>query len=743
MKKFWIGPACLIVACIAFLLLLFVFPKENTADEDYRKAKALIEKGNPKAALGTINKYRDLFRSNAQEMPEQNWLVLTIQALKTIPNNGAYLLLLYQQFPEGFENDEEAATQVGQALLAQEKVDGYRQLRKKWADSSDQQQIWFLLDADALVKEGKQNEAVNHLLSRTFEGNQDVPRLLRLALLSANVDLEKSWNYLREAMEKDPGNSDIRSFRAQILERIGKLAMARAEYIAAWQSNPNDEALLDQLADFYFRHGQLAWAIQTWKEGLELTGSEQDWIKAWFWSRVAHPSGIQWDEIYPTVGELTPLILYFQQLPPGVYWDDKAFDSILGNKHYLQYQQSTFWLRLLQHLKDNHESEAWKLLIYNPFQEQSWDPRILEALKFVLQYRGAVGDIPEKQGQVNTAFFDKSQEHQLFKELKQIASGKSEEVDPKVLSLLKSDEIYTALFLASGWLEAALQFNKLAIVTKEYPDWLAFGLVQALRYERGNQIALDFALKQEQTPAMQLLIGELLLESGNPSAALEKLMPLVSQSDAVGMRAALLVSGVEAQQGNYEEAKRVVKENPMLIDDVLGKEAMAHLAILEGDTGSAEKIYEEIVDQSEAAQYYFLQKAITVKNWDEAERIANILIKQNPLNIRLQEMRIQIEKEKNKATHINAAPPGTVEEKALVSVIGDSSDEEDIAERRDDGPSLWDRNRWQVLRDRRKGWENYYRTHPNARCRNCWKLPAGLDYYPPPPPGYEVQNTPG
>ena len=92
-----------------------------------------------------------------------------------------------------------------------------------------------------------------------FPAPRMFPRLVRLALATSGSNLTTSWNYLADAAQLDPRNTEVRSFRAQILEQIGKDELARVEYVAAHVAEPQNPLLRDQLAEFYRRQGNSIW----------------------------------------------------------------------------------------------------------------------------------------------------------------------------------------------------------------------------------------------------------------------------------------------------------------------------------------------------------------------------------------------------------------------------------------------------------------------------------------------------
>ncbi len=82
---------------------------------------------------------------------------------------------------------------------------------------------WGMLEADVMMLEGKGNEARKILNGLKYEGTNDIPRLVRLALLSDMRTPMTAWNLLADAAALDSRNPDVRSFRGQLLEQLFRL----------------------------------------------------------------------------------------------------------------------------------------------------------------------------------------------------------------------------------------------------------------------------------------------------------------------------------------------------------------------------------------------------------------------------------------------------------------------------------------------------------------------------------------
>jgi len=348
----------------------------------FNKAKDLLGASRPEEALAMI---RSRNRPVADDRRSQ-WLSIEIKALEKL-RKIQRLLYIYDRQHEAFIKHEEASLLIARAMLHSGNLKELDKLRDAWRNRETRPGSWFALDVDTLLVEGKASEALKLLNSRSFEGPSDGIRLTRLALLSANNNLPAAWNHLNRAFSLDSKNSDVRSFRAQILERIGKLSMARVEYVAAHLSDPDNPMLRDQLAEFYRRTGNYGQALTTWSQGLEAPSTDFIWLKTLFWGHVAQPVQVKLDPVKAPSGALQPLVVYLMKMPQDKFWDAEAFQAISTARALLNNRQETFWLRLLQALKEGQESRALDLLYSNSFRQKSWNPDIETALKRVLAYR--------------------------------------------------------------------------------------------------------------------------------------------------------------------------------------------------------------------------------------------------------------------------------------------------------------------------------------------------------------------
>lgn len=605
-------------------------PEQSLVEaKELQRATELLADLKPEEALPIIRRYQDEIDSDSKT--GKQWLALLIQASEQL-HDTEQLTILYDYFPRAFDTNEKAALMVADTYITSQRPDDYRKIRNRWSGRSRRHSAWMMLDADKLLLEGERDEAIALLKSQSFSGKADTGRLVRLALLVAESDPEGAWEFLTEAYKKDPHNADVRSYRARLLEKVGKDKLALAEYIAATQTAPNNPFLKGQLADFYLRQGNSSEALGLWSQNLKDSPLDTVWLNALFWNRVLSPITFDWSAARLPEGDKKPLLNYLTGLQPGVYWDQQAFAALPEEESYLQKEQATFWLRLLQALKSGDEEDAWSLLQSNPFEGQSWVPELERALKQVTTYRcmGVLSlDREEATGVLTSA-------HPLFAQLNFLADQPQSELLAVIPSdfheLLISDDAYTAIFLAAGWNEAALQFNTLTIVPETYPSWMAYGLSEALKKNRTSLQTLEFATLQDETPALNLLVGELLIDEGEANAGLDKLEPLLKENSDVGYRASWLSCLACVDHENYDKAKKIVGGQPRLQGSVAGKEVLARIALLEGNPDVADQLYVAIEANSAEAKSYLARKAFAERDWHRAKELTQALLKLHPNN---------------------------------------------------------------------------------------------------------------
>jgi hypothetical protein len=626
-------------------------------EKDYHQALELLSEAKPLEAEAIVKQYGAEISKNTEW--GHKWYSLLIEVSEEIPDL-AQIMVIYNADPKSLKDHEKASTLVGEILLAQKKEDQFKALRDEWKGKETLKSRWFALDADDIIVNGKTDEAIEFLKSQSFRGAEDTGRLLRLALLNINEHPKVTWDYLTEALQKDPKNSDLHIYRARILEASNKPNLAYAEYLAAIDTAPEKPFLKDQLLDFLVRKRDFNDALNLLKESLKSPASiDYFWVKALFWNKAIFPISIPTIDVKHPKATIKPLIDYLSDLKPDQFWDPQGFDADLSLQTYLKTEQATYWLRLLEDLKEDNLSEVGNLLQYNPFVTASWNPDLETALKRVLNYRqtGLLSlstDLPpddatkgkqnEKSDDSKLSFFD--QLTRLGREQK--ANPGLKNVPEDIHTLLMSKEVFTAVLLQAGWKEAGLILHRLSVIPSNFPKWVAFDVAEAIKSIQGAERALAFATLQPSEPGLNLLIAELQMESGNPETGLKDLKALSQLDSDVGYRASWLLSLFYIDKKQYDLAIKAIDDQPRLLNDTVGQETLGRIAVLQNNNELADRIYSSIEDKSAEAKSYLARKAFLDKNWNRARKLTELLLKEFPNNTTLQENLKKIIQEQEK-----------------------------------------------------------------------------------------------
>ncbi|MBL9174371.1 MAG: hypothetical protein JNL10_12605 [Verrucomicrobiales bacterium] len=556
------------------------------------------------------------------------------------------LIALYENSPDRVLRDEAASQLVARTFLHSRRPKDRARIREHWRTNGASADAagWFALDADALFLEGKPKEALRLLQSRRFPGADDVPRLVRLALATAGKDLTTSWNHLADAARLDPRNTEVRSFRAQILEQIDKPELARVEYVAAHVADPRNPLLRDQLAEYYRRQGNLDLALTTWEAALPAPSLDYLWLKARFWQRMVRPpEGSAPGKVPP--GSLAPLVEFLGDLEPSQFWDAADLKLPPGGRRFGRDRQEVFWLQLAGHLQARQDKAAFELLSFQRSANASWDPDLERALGRLLSFR--LQRTLNPSGVSMPGSGRKLEDlPPYFRELETLArqerdGGRAWKPSPDTTTFLLGDSAEGAAFLAAGWREAALRLLPDSPAPGS-PGWLDYGFAQALRYNRSPQKALDFISGRPASPSLDVLRAELLIATGRPEEGLRVLAPISTQDSAEGFRAAWLLAMADLERKNPPGARQRVTAQPRLAHSPTGVEILAKAALAEGSKNEASRLYRQIATQSVEARSFLAHEAFAQKDWDAARRWTTELIALMPDQLQLRENLEQI-----------------------------------------------------------------------------------------------------
>ncbi len=465
-----------------------------------------------------------------------------------------------------------------------------------------------ILAADKALRDGDVAAARQILESAKLEGNDEINRLARLALLDAG-DPAKAWKLLSQAYAIDPRNSDVRTFSANLLEQSGNAALARRDYVAALVANPDNLRARDNLAEFYMRQRMLPQAVQTWLDTPAVDGSAIFYLKAWFWNRVG-------------LGSLPPpdpaacgrLVAALAALPAGDFWGAGP-DKIVAASRNLGERREIVWLRALQELKDGREDQVQRLLARAVPENAPDAAGIRAALEFLLAVR--LGSTTSRTLEISPAQIES---HPFWKWLAEHRGD---------ANALRQPWVIPTLFCVGGWLRAGTNLARPQDLA-DAPEWSAYALARAAQLCGDGQRFGEFlAASPERTPAMQILRAEFDIAAGRPEAARPILESLLGKPGA-GYRAAFLLAMDALGRGDGDAAKRAIERQPDFAESVAGRELLARAALARGDEKEAVAIYEKLGDSSDDARIYLARVAFEARDWKRAEALTLSLAADHP-----------------------------------------------------------------------------------------------------------------
>jgi thioredoxin-like negative regulator of GroEL len=605
-----------------------------------KKVDALLRDFHPVDAEQIISLHAD-------ELTEKNatgrkWIALSIRTAIELRDKQK-LLSLYSRFPKRFENNESAALVLAEHFLQANEQNNFNIIRDQWQlENTKEPERWLVLDSNLLEMRGRRSDAIDLLGSQIFLGSKDTNRLVRLAMLSLPESPADAWNFLSEALRKDPDNADLRMYRAKLLESENRPTLALSEYLAAVQKDSKNPFMRDQLVDFYVRNQQYSEALNILVEGFKYPTIDSAWVKAVFWEKVAGPSNIQWDKYQIPIGSAKPFISYMIKLPKDQFWDAKAFQKLPNYEHQLSTQPVSVWLRVFDLIKSGREDDAALLLSLNPFENLFLNPELETGIRRILNYR-LNGSLVLKDATPDFLNNYSSQSHVISFDslpfLSQLSIMAKEEtadphftLPPDIQNLLESPLAFVSALLSQNWNQAALLLNTLQVFPDNIPDWVAVRMTRAIESNHGATSALQFARRQQQTPKLQLVMAELMIQNKLVNEAMTLLNRLKDQPGDTGSRASWMISLIYIDQKNYNLAKEAITNNPKLFAETQGMEGLARIALLEGDSQGAEKIYEAIQNFSAEARSFLARKAYADKNWNKARQLTISLIQEFPNN---------------------------------------------------------------------------------------------------------------
>lgn len=614
----WAGGVAIVAVVLAWALLAGWSRRVAVRQEESARLQVsrLLQEGKGREAA-------EIIRAQPLPLHHPDWLGLQFRAA-VLTRNVATLHQIYLHQPDLILRDEEASLLMLRAWLAERRDPLYETVRDSWRGREHSPARWTLLDADALLRRGKPQEAMARLRDPALTGQEESGRLIRLALLAAPSDLPAAWNYLVQARDRDARNPDVRLFCGQFLEAAGKTGEARVEYVAAALADPVNPLLRDQLAEFYHRQGSLDLSIQTWRDALEIaTAPGYLWVKTLFWSMVVQPASNPLPVGGPRDGFLS-VVTRLHATPPDAFLPPATGQALPLRG--VRGRPELYWLSLLECLRTGDEGQAMSLADEAPAAVREFQPDLLSAVRVLLHVRAGATNLlanPSRDGFATTQPF-----------LASLAASVNPP-SPEWLAFVRGPHAWAAACFAVGWRGAGLRLAGAAPLVASDPDWYAYAVVQATRYNRGADAALALMKDRQACPLTDLLTAELLLAKNQAREAVPRLESLMARSDDIGERAAWILAVVRLEEGNARAVRALLKMRPDWARSVTGREIEARLALLEGQDAGAEAIYKSLVGESLEARAWLAKRAVLRKDWREADSLTRELVRMMPEEIDL------------------------------------------------------------------------------------------------------------
>jgi len=200
--------------------------------------------------------------------------------------------------------------------------------------------------------------------------------------------------------------------------------------------------------------------------------------------------------------------------------------------------------------------------------------------------------------------------------------------------VLQSKNGLAACFLAEGWLAPAIALADWDAATTA-PEWLQFGLVQALREVRGREAALEFARRLPAQPATDFVLAGLLLGGAQETEGLALLEKLSRGKGDTAYSAGWLRATRLVELERYEDALTTIAGCAELRATAPAGALRARIALLRGDRAGAGKEYHALREQSLEAGAFMAREAFAAHDWPEARRLTTLWLEKFPDNLQL------------------------------------------------------------------------------------------------------------
>lgn len=275
-------PAKLDMAISKLLLRLDKIAEAKVILEKYRKGENAHEAAYMLALIAfqaedrqTALAYLATIPKQAEEYPES--VYLRIRILRDEERTAEAMSLLLDSIA-----DEQLRDPLYFALLSslyQEQgkdSDALQVLIKGVEVFPDNEQVHFEL-ALLLEKSGRHLDAVQSM-QKVLELHPNHPEALNFigyTWADQNINLDKAYEYIRQAVEMKPDNGFIRDSLGWIYFRKGEFAKAEQELLTAIKLEPDDPHIYQHLGQIYQAQSRIEDARQAYRKALELLADDE------------------------------------------------------------------------------------------------------------------------------------------------------------------------------------------------------------------------------------------------------------------------------------------------------------------------------------------------------------------------------------------------------------------------------------------------------------------------------------
>ena len=469
-------------------------------------------------------------------------------------------------------------------LLAEREFSQLNDLIEKVKGSGKLSPPWILLSADIAIVSGEKANAIEILESSEFAGNPEIARLLRLASLHADKP-EAMWVFLQSAFKMNPRHPDVRSFLGQYFITQNQQTLAEREWVAAFRAAPENPIFINQLFNLYIQQARYHLAVDFLESALPQAGAQEMFReKLTFWITAA-------------TGHQNPEV------------DPQPEDERQAPRFLLRQSPESAWLKILERLEKQDWTSGLSLIQTLTPDQRKLAPNLHLALQRVLQaHLSEDATPPAPLNGIPPAQMPAVLSDWLYQPSLPYSREKTQ-----------IEVTLASLFLAEGWLEAALKIHQHVNPSNEFEPEYLYGIAQALRYNRTPDLAIEWLGNWKQkSPALDLLQGELLLGEGELEESIPLLKKVANEPGLFAERAAFLLAETAWALGDIVTLEFYLETLPVFEGSSLKSIYQGRLAAQAGNFKKARANFSPLVDRYPEAAAFLARLEFEEGNWDEA-----------------------------------------------------------------------------------------------------------------------------